>query len=80
MAINFRKLYIIPWIIFGILNIFFLGIVFIIRWIGKSVVFVNNHISATGDWFGEQADTTIEDLLSKVEKQKELRKIRRSKK
>ena len=64
-----RIIYYIPWSIFTILNTIFLFIIFILRNVGKGVVFINNHIAKTGDHFGDLAknDEKLDDLIAKLQ-------------
>lgn len=68
MVLSFRLIYYIPWGIFLILNVTFLTLIFILRVIGKSTVWINNNISNIGDYFGDLSrnDDKLDKFIKKV--------------
>ena len=72
--VSLRFLWYIPLSIFFVLNMTFLLIIWIMRNVGKGMVWLNNNISEAGDFFTDKTknDKSLDNFLEKVQKEKVL--------
>jgi len=76
---SLRFIYYIPWGVLIVINAVLLTIIFLLNVIGKSVVWLCNHLARYGDKMGTLAhtDEKLDALLEKVKTAKQQRTTRK---